>query len=230
MKNLSQGLKKLVSLRALDLVFWNCKNIKDEGLIYLSGGLKKLACLENLNVNFGYCSSISAESFISLCEAFQKLVLLKNLELNFSECFWISCIGRQRFCQIMKKIGVNLRSISLCFVVCGLLGEREILTLCKTFKNFNSLEKVRFEYGEHSLIVWNGCEDIRRESEVIAYRWAERGVVCHDEEFGEKEEVEGKGKEIKESELGGFNKLFGCFVKKRERKQKDSEVVVGNQM
>jgi len=212
----SLDLREFVSLQALSIRFWSCDQITDEGLGSFSDGLGQLVLFENLEINFGYCSKITDKGFISLCEAFEKLILLQDLQLPFPDCPGITHQGGRKLCESLKNFGSGLKRIYWHFYRCDLLSERELSILYENLKNCH----------QNRSLVLSGQRYIR---ETICHL-AEQGRDLAGDHEREREEGAKKSQNNK-GRFGGFKeRLFRCFMKKRNGKQKDLGIMMNNKL
>jgi len=224
------ALREFVSLETLGLSFWDGKQMTDAGLSILSEGLGKLVRLQNLRIEFPFCSKITDKGFIPLCKAFQKLVLLQDFELDFSFCSGLTRLGGTQLCEVLKVLGPSLKRIWWLFENCGLFSDVELKLFYEILKNdCRSLEKIQVKSNHVQGIILYGKRNIRyticRLSRETVARLEERELAEGD---GKKREE--KKEQMKRSRFDGFKRLFGCFVKKRNRKEKDRGIAMNNQL
>jgi len=112
LRELSDGLRELTSLKSLDLDLYQCENLTDEGLKDLGDAIRRLISLKSIKLNVTYCSQLTDLGFEEIGKALRTLNLLEELSFNMRQK--VTDLSLKSISEGLKRL-VCLRTLNLEF-------------------------------------------------------------------------------------------------------------------
>lgn len=153
LENIGGSLKKLISLKEIDLNFAACEAFSAFEMIQIQKILRSLPCLENISLDLTRCGVLTDLAIDGLVQDLRSLQSLKSLYLDLSQCFLITGPG---IGQISQRLGqlTMLTDLSLHFSGFGRISdENGLKNLYVCLENLTSLRSINL-----SLRRWSGKE------------------------------------------------------------------------
>jgi len=152
MTNLSDTLKKLSSLRSINLNF-SGYGITNKGLQDLSVCLKRLRSLQSIELDFAHCPNIREKGLKDLGEELHSQ--LRSVSLNFYECD----IGNKALSYLglsLQRLN-SLQSLELGFSNDGIIIDKGLHNLSECLRRLSSLKSLKLSLA-HCIIKDDGLK------------------------------------------------------------------------
>jgi len=169
LKQFCKGLKRLSSLKSLELIFDSCYEINDQALSQIGKGISHLNELKTVKLSFSSCFRISNKGFGQLDKFFGKLKNLKQISAIFDRCrditdieikhlktiedlrlsFFECAINNENlksFSDQLKEIA-SLKSIHLDFSACEDISDEGMRSLISALRHYKSLRDLRLNFA-----------------------------------------------------------------------------------
>ena len=158
---LGKKLKRLVSLKSLNLALVDCPADLHEGFVNLGKAIGGLISLESLNIEIPpdvRCleigesfkslkklktlslrfSQVENQGFYEFSEGLKELELLENVNIDFSDCSEMTDQSLGSVIQALSKCR-NMKEFSVNFSYCEKITDIGLESISETIKNFTSL-------------------------------------------------------------------------------------------
>jgi len=124
----------------MNLYFFSCDKITDQGLEGFNKSLKNLRKLQSINLVFQGCTEITDEGVRGLSEGLKKLDSLQTLNLNLTELS-ITDKGMNALTNAIKRLN-SLRLISLDLRSLAKITDNNLKNLGEAFQGLGSLRSL----------------------------------------------------------------------------------------
>ncbi len=143
--DISETLKKLISLQSFSLRFANCFEITDKGFYHLGQSLKTLPSLRHFEFPFGFGPNITNKGLSDLGQSIKRLTCLEMIKLDLSCCRQITEFGISTLSANLKNLH-KLKSLSLHFPRYAKMTGVGFLNLCDSLKEFVCLQNFSLSF------------------------------------------------------------------------------------
>jgi len=136
LKDLSEGLKRLVSLKNVNLNFQCCFQISHRGLVSIIEALKTIVPFQTLNLNLVGCTRITEKSLKKIMKGLSQLVSLTSMGLDFSRCKVINDESMKSIVECLNML-VSLQTISLSVKNCKEITDDGVKSMSENLRKLD---------------------------------------------------------------------------------------------